>query len=126
MSYSITPEQRVLKDGEDVGYILDGICYTNEPPKGRGIPAFRAMAGNPELQFKPLPTDTISSAAVVDGDSVMEPVVASDDATAGIFSTPEPSRSAVLGDRDPDWQRWFVATHGEAAFKAKWPNRKLP
>ena len=133
MSYLITPENRVLKDGEDVGYILDGVCYTNEPPKGRGIHAFRAMAGNPELKFKPLPTgkdslqvEPISSAAVVDGDSVMEPVVASDDATAGILSTPEPTRSAVLGDRDPEWQRWFVATRGEAAFKAKWPNRKLP
>lgn len=126
MSYSITAEQRVLKDGEDVGYIQDGICYTSEPPKGRGIPAFRAMAGNPELKFKPMPIEPISSAAVVDGGNVMEPVVASDDATAGIFSTPEPPRSAVLGDRDPDWQRWFVATHGEAAFKAKWPNRKLP
>lgn len=133
MSYSITPENRVLKDGEDVGYILDGVCYTDNPPKGRGIASFRAMAGNPDLQFKPLPTgkeplqvEPISSAAVVDVGSVMEPVVASDDATAGILSAPEPSRSAVLGDRDPDWQRWFVATHGEAVFLAKWPTRKLP
>ncbi len=133
MSYSITPEQRVLKDGEDVGYILDGICYTDNPPKGRGIASFRAMAGNPDLQFKPLPTgkgdlqvEPISSAAVVDDGGVMEPVVASDDATAGILFAPEPPRSAVLGDRDPEWQRWFVATRGADAFKAKWPNRKLP
>lgn len=152
MSYSITPENRVLKDGEDVGYILDGVCYTDNPPKGRGIASFRAMAGNPELQFKPsldhviLPTSedvaqwtdgyipdgatilhpTISSAAGVDDGSVMEPVPVSDDAGAGILSAPEPPRSAVLGDRDPEWQRWFVATRGEDAFKAKWPARKLP
>jgi hypothetical protein len=162
MSYLITPENRVLKDGEDVGFIHDGICYTNDPPKGRGIPAFRAMAGNPDLRFQPMPemsisvgtaeesesfipaitvnfdpsaipptgkeplqVEPISSAAGVDNDGVMEPVVASDDATAGILSTPEPPRSAVLGDRDPEWQRWFIETHGEAAFKAKWPNRKL-
>lgn len=154
MSYSITPENRVLKDGEEVGYILDGVCYTNNPPKGRGIASFRAMAGNPDLQFRSLPAGkdslqveiqssthwqsatipdgatilhpTISSAAVVDVGSVMEPAPASDDAGAGILSAPEPTRSAVLGDRDPEWQRWFVATRGEAAFSAKWPNRKLP
>ena len=156
MSYSITPENRVLKDGEDVGYILDGICYTNEPPKGRGIPSFRAMADNPELQFKPLPTgkdslqvEPISAVQVVDTLRVVEPTPVSDDAGVGISFEeaigfvalnpimeseqeradpviPEPPRSPVLGDRDPEWQRWFIATHGPDAFKAKWPNRKLP
>lgn len=150
MRYEITPENRVLKDCEDVGFIQDGICYTNEPPKGRGIASFRAMAGNPDLQFKPLPTgkeslqvEPISSAAVVDVGSVMESAPAAVMTVgAGILSdeprmtateilarrqtTPEPPRSAVLGDRDPDWQRWFVATHGEVAFSAKWPTRKLP
>lgn len=92
MSYSITLENRVLKDGKDVGYIADGICYTNDPPKGRGIPSFRAMAGNPELLFKPLPTgkdslhvEPISSAAGIDDGSVTEPVPVSDDAGAGNF-----------------------------------------
>lgn len=157
MSYSITPDQRVLKDGEDVGFIRDSICYTDSPPKGRGVSTFRAMAGDSELQFKPLPTisavvvggsipasfprteanfeglsiqiegSRISSAAGVDNDSVMEPAASCDDLAAGnLPTTPEPPRSAVLGDRDPEWQRWFIATHGEAAFSAKWPNRKLP
>ena len=125
MSYSITPDQRVLKDGEDVGFIRDSICYTDSPPKGRGVSTFRAMAGDSELQFKPLPT--ISAVEVVDALDVPEPVASCDDLAAGILSTiPEPPRSAVLGDRDPEWQRWFIATHGEAAFSAKWPNRKLP
>ena len=125
MSYSITPDQRVLKDGEDVGFIRDGICYTDSPPKGRGISAFRAMAGDSELQFKPLPT--ISAVEVVDALDAPEPAASCDDLAAGnLPTTPEPPRSAVLGDRDPEWQRWFVATHGEAAFSAKWPNRKLP
>ena len=125
MSYSITPDQRVLKDGEDVGFIRDSICYTDSPPKGRGVSTFRAMAGDSELQFKPLPT--ISAVEVVDALDVPEPVASCDDLAAGnLPTTPEPPRSAVLGDRDPEWQRWFIATHGEAAFSAKWPNRKLP
>lgn len=192
MSYSITPDQRVLKDGEYVGFIRDSICYTDSPPKGRGVSTFRAMAGDSELQFKPLPagaqwdelmaetrrkesvsqannpifsgdperfTETISSvvvggsipasfprteanfeglsiqiegsrissAAGVDNDSVMEPAASCDDLAAGnLPTTPEPPRSAVLGDRDPEWQRWYIATRGEDAFKAKWPNRQLP
>lgn len=125
MSYSITPGHRVLKDGEDVGFIRDGICYTDSPPKGRGVTAFRDMAGNPRLQFKPLPT--ISAVEVVDALDAPEPAASCDDLAAGNLSTiPEPPRSPVLGDRDPEWQRWFVATRGEAAFSAKWPNRKLP
>ena len=161
MSYSITPDQRVLKDGEYVGFIRDSICYTDSPPKGRGVSTFRAMAGDSELQFKPLPagaqwdelmaetrrkesvsqannpifsgdperfTETISSAAGVDNGADGASHGRGDDVpVAGILSTiPEPLRSAVLGDRDPEWQRWFIATHGEKAFTAKWPTRQLP
>jgi len=135
MSYSITPEQRVLKDGEDVGFIRDGICYTDNPPKGRGIASFRAMAGDPELQFKPLPETTITVATVDESKDFVPAVVVN--WQPGIIpqdaevlhsppAYPEPAKSPVLGDRDPVWQRWFIATHGEAAFKAKWPTRKLP
>ena len=160
MSYSITPDQRVLKDGEHVGFIRDRICYTDSPPKGRGVSTFRAMAGDSELQFKPLPagaqwdelmaetrrkesvsqannpifsgdperfTETISAVEVVDALDAPEPAASCDDLAAGnLPTTPEPPRSAVLGDRDPEWQRWFIATHGEDAFKAKWPTRQLP
>jgi len=117
MSYSITPEQRVLKDGEDVGYILDGICYTNDPPKGRGISSFRAMAGDSGLQFKPLPVETETTSEAETITETIQPKAP---------AIPEPPRSPVLGDRDPEWQRWFVATHGEQAFRDKWPTRKLP
>lgn len=129
MSYSITPEQRVLKDGEDVGYILDGICYTNDPPKGRGISSFRAMAGDSGLQFKPLPEMTISTSTVEESKDFVPAIVVNFDGSKSTNPPPpypEPPRSPVLGDRDPEWQRWYVATFGEAAFSAKWPNRKLP
>ena len=115
MSYEITPEQRVMKDGVDVGFIYGGTCYTNSPPKGRGIPSFRAMAGNADLQFKAL----LNSESVSESESITETIEATP-------LTPEPPRSAVLGDRDPVWQAWFIDTYGAKAFSAKWPNRKLP
>lgn len=129
MSYSITPENRVLKDGEEVGYILGGVCYTDSPPKGRGVTAFRAMAGVPELQFRPLPETTITIATVEESKDFVPAVVVNwdgSDAPNPPPAYPEPPKSPVLGDREPNWQRWFIATHGEHAFKAKWPNRQLP
>lgn len=122
MSYEITPENRVLKDGADVGYILGGVCYTDSPPKGRGVTAFRAMAGVPELQFRPLPVESVG-VTTSEAETITIPIVYEDISTPAI---PEPAKSPVLGDRDPNWQRWFIATHGENAFKAKWPNRQLP
>lgn len=39
---------------------------------------------------------------------------------------PEPPRRPDMGDRDPVWQTWYITTHGETAFKARWPGRPMP
>lgn len=131
MSYSITPDQEVLKDGEKVGYIQGGICYTDDPPKGRGISSFRAMAGIPDLQFKAIPKDTLAAGESFAVTLDCVPAVAASESTtekssAVASSLPEPPRHPHLGDKTPEWQMWYVATYGEEAFKSRWPKRQLP
>lgn len=91
-----------MKDGEEVGYILGGVCYTDSPPKGRGVTAFRAMAGVPELQFRPLPETTITIATVEESKDFVPAVVVNwdgSDAPNPPPAYPEPPKSPVLGDR---------------------------
>lgn len=111
MSYSITPDKEILKDGEKVGFIEKGIAYMDDPPKGRGIASFRALAGMPNLKFEAIkqPNPIIE----------IEPEPSAPD-------LPEPPNDPYLGDKNPIWQRWFVAVHGEDAFKSRWPHRQLP
>lgn len=124
MSYSITPDQEVLKDGEKVGYIQGGICYTDDPPKGRGISSFRAMAGIPDLKFEPLP-QTVETDKPEVGVTV-EVVPVAETVTITAPALPEPPMHPHYGDKTPEWQKWFVATYGAEAFTARWPKRQLP
>ncbi len=112
MSYSITPDKRVLKNGVEVGHIEGDTAYMDDPPKGRGIASFRAMAGMPNLKFEKFPP--IVPTALMQPEPEPAPAL------------PEPPNNPHLGDKDPVWQKWFIATNGEDAFKSRWPNRQLP
>lgn len=39
---------------------------------------------------------------------------------------PEPERTTESGDKTPEYMRWFLETHGEDAFNAKYGQRKCP
>ena len=132
MSYSITPDKRVLKNGVEVGHIEGGTAYMDDPPRGRGIASFRAMAGMPNLKFEavnkvppnveiePHKMQPFAIEKVKKAWAMLEP---SEESTPAL---PEPPNNPHLGDKDPVWQRWFIATNGEDAFKSRWPNRQLP
>lgn len=124
MSYSITPDGKILQDGKEVGHITGNTCYMENPPKGRGIAKMREVLGQPHLRFEGLGStlDDVKilpvTGAITDGGGEVQ--------TIAIPVLPEPPNNPHLGDKDPVWQRWFIATHGEDAFKSRWPHRQLP
>lgn len=133
---TITPDNQIDRDGEVIGSIIGTIAWMKAAPASRIKGQIKQACGISELTFEVIEPPTVeesstvqtpSAVQVVDTMGDVKPAPASDDAGVGNLSAiPEPPRSAVLGDRDPEWQRWFVATRGEAAFKAKWPTRQLP
>jgi len=133
---TITPKDDILRDGVNIGVIRNGIAYTSEPLAGVIKGQVKKAAGNPELTFEvvendpPQHTPGADSSVVVTANgkegrlcdvaapSTLIPIVAE--------VASEPARRSEYGDKDPIWQKWFVATFGAEAFTAKWPARKLP
>lgn len=117
MSYSITHDNKITDDGAEVGYIESGTAYMIELPRGRGIASFRKLAGMPHLKF------AVFSGALLPQGKLEKPTI---EPAPVAPSLPEPPNDPHLGDKNPVWQRWFVAVHGEDAFKSRWPHRQLP
>lgn len=89
---TITPDNKIERDSEVIGSIIGTTAWMKAKPAGRIAGQIRQAAGIDGLKFEVADTPEdqanlsppISSAAVIDGDSVMEPVPVSDDAGAGI------------------------------------------
>lgn len=142
---------QIRRDSEKIGQIVGTVAWMNSRQAGRIIGQIKQAANIEGLTFEIVdtpeekasleavsgaedssdtPTDKdsltvepLSAPEVVDNPPASEPVASRDDLAAGI---PEPCRRPSLGDKDPIWQRWYIATYGEDAFKTKWPARKLP
>jgi hypothetical protein len=130
---TITPTDSILRDGVKIGVIRNGIAYTSEPLAGVIKGQVKRAAGLPELTFEvvedepPQHTPGADSSVVVTANGKADgirDVVPS--ATIYVPLPGEPVRRAEYGDKDPIWQKWFIATFGAEAFTAKWPTRKLP
>lgn len=122
----------IYRDSEKIGQIVGTVAWMNSRQAGRIIGQIKQASSIDGLTFEIVDTpeekanlQTLSALEVVDNPQALEPVTGRDDPVAGILSN-EPTRENHLGDKDPVWQRWFIATYGEDAFKAKWPTRNLP
>lgn len=127
MKISITPDGAVLKDGEEIGNIVGGKCVLYKRPGPTIYKAIKDAADDQALTFDILPENPpplSSGTGVVDGQQGEAAPGTLHPSAAPL--TPEPRQSPALGDKDPAWQRWFIENHGEEAFKAKYPTRKIP
>lgn len=135
---TITPDNQIVRDGEVIGSIIGGIAWLKSKQAPRIVGQIRQAAGIDGLKFEVAdapppkektivthvekapdsaywdrPIKPISSAAVVDDGSVMEPVPVSDDAGAGI--------SFAIGSDwgtpgTPYFARCFINHHGSDAY----------
>lgn len=129
----ITPTDDILRDGVNIGVIRNGIAYTSEPLAGVIKGQVKKAAGNPELTFEVVENDPPQHTPDADS-SVVVTANGKADGTRDVVPSAtiyaplpgEPARRPEYGDKDPIWQKWFIATFGEAAFVEKWPTRKLP
>lgn len=121
---------KIIRDGEAIGTIVGDFAYVSSKPAPRIVGQIREAAGMPQLAFvvEEPPTSEESSevqaneiAVTVDVPEQPAPVELPQKA-----KLPEPPRRPDMGDRDPVWQAWYIATHGETAFKARWPGRPMP
>lgn len=130
---TITPTDSILRDGVNIGVIRNGIAYTSEPLAGVIKAQVKKAAGSPELTFEVVedepPQHTLgadSSVVVTANGKAGGTCDVVPSATIYVPLPGEPARRSEYGDKDPIWQKWFVATFGAEAFTAKWPARKLP
>ena len=112
---------QIARDGEVIGSIIGTVAWMKSAPASRIKGQIKQASGINELTFEVVDTPEepvnlsppISSAAVVDDGSVMEPVPVSDDAGAGI--------SFAIGSDwgtpgTPYFVRCFVNNHGNDAY----------
>lgn len=126
---TITPDNQIERDGEVIGSIIGDTAWLKVKQAPRIVGQIRQAAGIDGLKFEiadtpeeqaNLPTskeslqvEPISSADVVDGVGVKEPVPVSDDAGAGI--------SFAIGSDwgtpgTPYFARCFINNHGSDAY----------
>ena len=118
---TITPDNQIDRDGEIIGSIIGGIAWLKSKQAPRIVGQIRQAAGIDGLKFEIADTPEeqanlsppISSADVVDGVGVKEPVPVSDDAGAGI--------SFAIGSDwgtpgTPYFARCFINNHGSDAY----------
>jgi hypothetical protein len=126
-------DSQIIRDGVNIGSIVDGTAYVTEKQAPRIVGQIRAAAGNADLVFVLGEAPTVKESLPVaepeeigvtvevpDIETQPEPIIERK------AKTPEPARNPALGDKDPAWQAWYVSEHGAAAFQARWPGRPLP
>jgi hypothetical protein len=120
-------DSQIIRDGVNIGSIVDGTAYVTEKQAPRIVGQIRAAAGNPDLVFVLGEAPAVAAEPEEIGVTVEVPDIPE---PAPVIErkakTPEPARNPALGDKDPAWQAWYVREHGAAAFQARWPGRSLP
>lgn len=151
MSLSITPEGTVLKDGETLGTIIDGVMLHSAPISGVVKGQIRKAADNPELQFDLVQDGQEAEVVPLQPFKYLTPLMdaflaqtskPSEDGfktlrqlaqesihnkvLSGEMPPPPPTMPA-LGQKTPEYVAWVKQHATEEEFTAMYPpHRKLP
>ena len=115
----------VLRDGDEIGTIKDGVCRSDKPIAPRVKAAINEANGD-KLTFEVVEGHTDSSTSLPATSYILHNKDEEKAAPAKRNIPPPPATHPMLGQKDPAYVAWFKEHHSAEEFERKYGGKKLP